>query len=67
MNEKELTKKDVALFVEGFLYGLIEEKYDDLDTCISEIESVGLDIKQAIEDLNTETFKGVKKGLAELA
>lgn len=46
---------------------MIEERYDDLDVCMADVEVITLNLKHAIDDLNKKTFKSMKRGLMELS
>jgi len=35
----------IVKFITGFLYGIIHEKYNDLDVCLAEAEVISLDVK----------------------
>jgi len=61
-----LSALDVAKFVEGVLYGIVQEQYGNLDTCITDIDNFATDILIAVNDFEQQSFSGVKAGLAEL-
>lgn len=57
---------DVAKFVEGLIYGIVKQESQGLDTCISDVETIGSDVAIAVGDFEKETFDGVKAGLLEI-
>eukprot|EP00347_Sterkiella_histriomuscorum_P003706 403363257 len=62
-----LDKQDIALFAEGFFEGILDAKLPDLQSCLTDFEEIGLLLKEAIEDLNQESFSSVKRALHEIS
>lgn len=64
---KKMDKKDVVMFIEGVIEGVIEEeKFTDLQDCIQNTVDLEDQVVRGINDLETETFEGVRQGLEEL-
>lgn len=57
---------DVGKFVEGLLYGILEEQYDNIDQCIQDVSIIANDVEAAVSDFEKETFTGVKDGLEQI-
>lgn len=62
----QLALVDVGRFVEGFLYGVIQQEFHNLDACITEVETIAQDVEVAVQDFKKETFDGIKAGLLEV-
>jgi hypothetical protein len=57
----------VALFIEGVIEGVIEEeKFTDLQNCIQLSVEFEDEVNNAINDLESETFEGIRSGLEEI-
>lgn len=57
---------DVARFVEGFLYGVVQQEFHNLDACIADVEAIAQDVEIAVTDFKKENFDGIKAGLLEM-
>lgn len=40
----QLTVVDVAKVVEGFLYGIMDKEFHNLDSCISDVQTIAQDV-----------------------
>ncbi len=57
----------MALFIEGVIEGVIEEeKFTDLQNCIQLSVEFEDEVNNAINDLESETFEGIRSGLEEI-
>jgi hypothetical protein len=51
--------------IEGVLSGIVKESnFTDLEQCITEATDIDHEITQAVKDFESETFEGVKDGIA---
>ena len=46
--EVKLSGGDVAKIVEGVIFGVLEEQFTDLDTCVTDVEDIASDAWTAI-------------------
>lgn len=57
---------DVAKFMEGFLYGVVQQEFHNLDSCIADVQTIAQDVEIAVADFKKENFDGIKAGLLEV-
>lgn len=62
----QLQLVDVASFVEGFLYGIMQQEFHNLDSCIGDVDHIAQDVEIAVTDFKKENFDGIKAGLLEM-
>lgn len=58
---------DITKAVEGLVYGIMKKEFPagSLENCLTEAEEIEYQFVHAVQDLESLTFSGVKKGLAE--
>jgi hypothetical protein len=61
-----LELSEVAKFVEGFIYGVVKEESTNLETCITDVESIAKDVEISVNEFKKENFDGIKAGLLDL-
>ena len=58
----------VLLVIEGFFEGMaLEMKSSEVIPCITDLNQITASIEQAVSDFELKTFKGVRKGISDLA
>lgn len=64
---RNFTALNAAEIVSGVLYGILEDEIpsNKLDACITDGESLERQVQTAVQDLESLTFDGVKRGLEE--
>ena len=61
------TETEVLDIIGGVLFGVaIDLTVDDIKTCLTDIETIGNDLMQAVKDLEEENPVGVKAGLEKM-
>ena len=67
VSSNALTVKEVGLFAEGLVVGALkQEGLGDLVQCFEDVEIIGEDAYQAIQDFEERSFEGTKAGIAQL-
>ena len=57
---KEISRVELAMFIEGLLYGIIGEQYVELDKCMKDISSLQNDLYLALHDFEQENFESMR-------
>eukprot|EP00347_Sterkiella_histriomuscorum_P001536 403371660 len=57
---------DIAKFVEGFLYGVINHEFHNIDQCIADVGRIAQNVEIAVTNFKKENFSGIKAGLLEI-
>lgn len=63
---KEISRVELAMFIEGLLYGIVNEQYVELDKCMKDISSMQNDVYLAFIDFEQENFESMRQGLKEM-
>lgn len=62
----QVTLPQVDSFLQGFLFALTNKDFSGFGTCVNDVQTIGNDIIQAVNEFKLETFDGVKQGLNEI-
>ena len=57
---KEISRVELAMFIEGLLYGIIGELYVELDKCMKDISTMQNDLYIAFHDFEQENFESMR-------
>lgn len=63
---KQMSKLDVAKFIEGLSFGILKEQFSDLDSCIDDALDIQQDLFNAMTEIEMQTWKHMKVGLEDL-